>query len=88
MIVFQSGLQAHPASLMACLTNSASTLCALVGAAAVFGEAALPGGTWSILRLAGLALGAVAVAVLVGDPAERGADPEAARSRPDHAVAP
>jgi hypothetical protein len=88
MIVFQSGLQAHPASLMACLTNSASTLCALVGAAAVFGEAALPGGAWSILRLAGLALGAMAVAVLVGDPAERSADPEVARSRPDHAVAP
>ena len=83
MVLFQVGLQAHPASLMASLTNVVSTACALAGASFVFGEALLPPGWWSVPRLAGLAAVLAAVALLVGD-APAAADP----SRPDHAVAP
>lgn len=88
MVVFQAGLQAHPASLMAALTNTVSTVCALVGASVVFGEAALPSGGWAVLRLAGFVVGALAVAVLATDPADRAAPPSVARRRPDHPVAP
>lgn len=89
MLVFQVGLQAHPASLMASLSNVTSTVCALLGAAFVFDEALLPPGWWAVLRLAGLASVLVAVMVLAAD-----RDPDAAkrqgqdRTRPDHAVAP
>ena len=83
MLLFQTGLQAHPASLMASLTNVVSTACALAGASVVFGEALLPPGWWSAPRLAGLAAVIAAVAVLVRD-TQPGGDP----LRPDHAVAP
>lgn len=71
MVVFQSGLQAHPASLMASLTNVTSTVCALAGAAFVFGEALVPPGWWSALRLGGGAAVLAAVVLLAagdGDP--------------------
>lgn len=83
MLLFQTGLQTHPASLMASLTNVVSTACALAGASVVFGEALLPPGWWSAPRLAGLIAVIAAVAVLAGD-REPGGDP----LRPDHAVAP
>ena len=75
MVVFQSGLQAHPASLMASLTNVTSTVCALAGAAFVFGEALVPPGWWSAPRLAGGAAVRAAVVLLA-------ADGEAAHVRP------
>lgn len=87
MLVFQVGLQANPASLMASLTNVTSTVCALVGASLVFGEAVLPpGGMGSALRIAGFACVLAAVSLLAGDasPGPEGSD----RSRPDHATAP
>jgi drug/metabolite transporter (DMT)-like permease len=89
MLVFQGGLQAHPASLMAALTNSVSTVCALLGASLVFGEAALPTGPLAGLRIAGFVAGAAAVVVLATDPTDlaSGGDPSA-DSRPDHPVAP
>lgn len=75
MVVFQSGLQAHPASLMASLTNLASTVCALVGAAVVFGERLLPAGWWSVLRVAGFAAVVLAVGLLsVDQPAPTAAE--------------
>ncbi len=83
MVLFQVGLQAYPASLMASLTNVVSTACALAGASFVFGEALLPTGWWSVPRVAGLLAVLLAVALLAGD-APGAADP----SRPDHAVAP
>ena len=83
MVLFQSGLQAHPASLMASLTNVVSTACALAGASVVFGESLLPAGWWSLPRLAGLAA-VVAAVVVLGRRPEAGGDP----LRPDHAVAP
>lgn len=70
MLVFQSGLQAHPASLMASLTNLTSTVCALAGAAFVFGEALVPPGWWSALRLGGGAAVLVAVVLLALSDAE------------------
>lgn len=95
MVVFQVGLQAHPASLMAALTNTVSTVCALAGATVVFAEPALPPGGWALLRVAGFVAGAAAVAVLVSDPLPpRLADPappgaaDRERTRPDHPVAP
>lgn len=86
MMVFQLGLQANPASLMASLTNTASTVCALIGASAVFGEAVLAPGWWSAARIAGFACVLAAVAVLAGggEPVPGPAD----RARPDHATAP
>jgi multidrug transporter EmrE-like cation transporter len=88
MVVFQGGLQAHPASLMASLTNTVSTVCALVGAAIVFGESPLPSGWWIAVRVAGLLSGAGAVAVLVAGPSLNASGDPAERTRPDHAVAP
>jgi hypothetical protein len=67
MLLFQLGLQAHPASLMASFTNVVSTACALAGASVVFGEALLPAGWWSLPRLAGFAAVLAAVAVLTVD---------------------
>jgi hypothetical protein len=61
MLAFQVGLQRYPAAMMATFTNVTSSACALVGAAAVFGEALLPGGWWSVARVVSFAavLGAV-----------------------------
>lgn len=64
MMVFQVGLQAHAASLMASLSNVTSTVCALVGASVVFQEALLPAGWWSLPRLAGFACVLASVAIL------------------------
>ena len=88
MLVFQMGLQAHPASLMASLTNVTSTVCALVGASVVFGEALLPGHWWSLLRLAGFVCVLVAVILLASDRQPAPDEALDARIRPDHAVAP
>ena len=67
MVVFQVGLQRHPASLMASLTNVASSLCAFLGAWAVFGELLLPPGWWSLARLAGFAAVLAATAILASE---------------------
>ena len=88
MLVFQVGLQANPASLMASLTNVTSTVCALVGASVVFGEAVLPGHWWSLLRMSGFACVLAAVVLLAVDGREDGQPMGDARTRPDHAVAP
>lgn len=64
LVAFQSGLSEYPVSLMASLTNAASTVCALVGARLVFGEAILAPGGWAFVRAAGLASGVAAVALL------------------------
>lgn len=88
MGAFQVGLQAHPASLMASLTNVTSTMCALVGAATVFGEDLLPAGWWSALRVAGLVSVAAAVVLLAGDGAPAAGVGTSEPHRPDHAVAP
>ena len=88
MLVFQVGLQAHPASLMASLTNVTSTVCALVGASVVFGEAVLPGHWWSLLRVSGFGCVLVAVALLAVDGRADAGPLADARTRPDHAVAP
>ncbi len=78
MIVFQIGLQRNPATLMASFSNLASGLCALLGAAAVFGEQLLPGGWWTVARL----MGFVAVVAAVGVMAlERAPVSEAAVAR-------
>ena len=82
MVLFQVGLQAYPASLMASLTNTISTACALAGASFVFGEALLPPGWWSAPRVGGL-VAVLAAVVLLAVEAPVPADP----SRPDHAVA-
>lgn len=83
MVLFQTGLQAHPASLMASLTNVVSTACALAGASVIFGEALLPPGWWSLPRVAGFAAVIAAVAVLATD-----APPATDPLRPDHLVVP
>lgn len=83
MVLFQTGLQAHPASLMASLTNVVSTACALAGASVIFGEALLPPGWWALPRVAGLAAVIAAVTVLATDV------PTASdQLRPDHLVVP
>ncbi len=64
LVAFQAGLAEYPVSLMASLTNAASTVCALVGARIVFGDAILARGGWALLRAGGLAIGMVAVALL------------------------
>ncbi len=64
LVAFQAGLAEYPVSLMASLTNAASTACALVGARIVFGDAILPRGGWALLRAGGLAIGVVAVGLL------------------------
>jgi drug/metabolite transporter (DMT)-like permease len=69
MAAFQVGLQRHPASIMATFTNVAAAVCALIGASVVFGERLLPTGAWAGARLAGFAAVALAVAVLVAQPA-------------------
>lgn len=89
MLVFQVGLQAHPASLMASLTNVTSTVCALLGASVVFDEALLPASGWGTsLRLAGFAcvLGSVFLLAVDHEPAPGPEGPD--RTRPDHAAAP
>lgn len=89
MLVFQVGLQANPASLMASLTNVTSTVCALVGASLVFGEAVLPRSVWgSLLRTAGFlcVLGSVAMLALDHEPVPGPEGPDL--GRPDHATAP
>ncbi|HET6963850.1 MAG TPA: hypothetical protein VFH58_03695 [Acidimicrobiales bacterium] len=89
MLVFQVGLQANPASLMASLTNVTSTVCALVGASVVFGEAVLPsGGLAAVLRGCGFAcvLAAVVLLAVDGEPAPGPDGPDL--TRPDHAAAP
>ncbi len=89
MLLFQVGLQNNPASLMASLTNVTSTVCALVGASVIFGEAVLPPSWWSsLLRALGFISVLASVALLAVDgeavPGPEGPD----RTRPDHAVAP
>jgi multidrug transporter EmrE-like cation transporter len=64
MLVFQIGLQRHPASLMATFSNVTASVCALVGASVVFGELLLPRGWSSLARLVGLAAVATAVGIL------------------------
>ncbi len=64
LVAFQAGLADFPVSLIASLTNIASTACALLGASVVFGEPVLAPGGWAILRAGGLACGAGAVIVL------------------------
>lgn len=75
MVVFQVGLQRHPASLMATFTNVASSVCALAGASVVFGESLLPGGLSAGARVVGITAVGVAVLVLA---VERQPAPEAA----------
>ena len=87
MLLFQVGLQKNPASLMASLTNVTSTVCALVGASVVFGEAAVPSNWWSLLRVAGFACVLASVVLLARD-GEALPPPGGRRARPDHAVAP
>jgi multidrug transporter EmrE-like cation transporter len=65
LTVFQVGLQRHPASLMASVSNSASGLCALLGASVVSGELLLPPGWWSLARVAGFVAVVASAAVLV-----------------------
>jgi multidrug transporter EmrE-like cation transporter len=94
MLLFQVGLQANPASLMASLTNVTSTVCALVGASLVFGEGLLPpSGWWAALRVAGFVCVIASVALLTGEggapgPPGSAASPDTVAARPDHAVAP
>lgn len=64
LVAFQAGLADFPVSLMASLTNIASTACALFGARVVFDEPILAPGGWAILRAAGLVCGAGAVFLL------------------------
>jgi multidrug transporter EmrE-like cation transporter len=64
LLVFQVGLQRHPASLMATFTNVTASVCALVGASVVFGELLLPRGWSSFARLLGFGAVAVAIGVL------------------------
>lgn len=87
MLVFQVGLQTHPASLIASLTNVTSTVCALVGASVVFQEALLPAGWWSLLRLAGFACVLASVTILALDQGQELVDPVDG-SRTGYAVAP
>jgi multidrug transporter EmrE-like cation transporter len=67
MLVFQVGLQRHPASLMATFSNVTAGVCALVGASVVFGELLLPRGWSSLARLLGFAAVAAAITVLAAD---------------------
>jgi drug/metabolite transporter (DMT)-like permease len=88
MLVFQVGLQANPASLMASLTNTTSTVCALVGASLVFDESVLPPGWWSLLRLIGFASVLGAVMLVAADGETETASLGARLPRPGHAAAP
>lgn len=67
LTVFQLALQRHPASLVATLSNTVSSVCALTGASVVFGELLVPGGWWSVARVVGFAGVAAALLVLGGD---------------------
>jgi multidrug transporter EmrE-like cation transporter len=67
MLVFQIGLQRHPASLMATFSNVTASACALVGASVVFGELLLPRGWDSLARLVGFVAVAAAVVLLAVD---------------------
>ena len=71
LLAFQAGLAHFPVSLMASLTNIASTACALVGALVVFDEPILAPGGWALLRAAGLVCGAGAVILLWMPPSKR-----------------
>ncbi|HWE55435.1 MAG TPA: DMT family transporter [Acidimicrobiales bacterium] len=82
LLVFQAGLQVHPASLMAALTNVTSTVCALVGAATVFGEDLLPPGGWAVVRILGFAAALAAVALVAS------AEPDVRPGRPESALPP
>jgi len=64
LVAFQAGLADFPVSLIASLTNIASTACALFGARIVFDEPILAPGGWAMLRAAGLVCGAGAVLLL------------------------
>jgi multidrug transporter EmrE-like cation transporter len=90
MLLFQVGLQNNPASLMASLTNVTSTVCALVGASVVFGEAVFPDSWWSVVRVAGFACGMAAVGLLAFDgeaaPASASDPVGADRTQADRAV--
>lgn len=70
MVVFQVALQAHPASMIATVSNVVSSVCALAGASMVFGELLLPHGWWSLPRFAGFAGVAGALALLAWAPSE------------------
>lgn len=67
MAAFQLGLQRHPASMMAPLTNVSGAVWALMGASVVFGERLLPPDAWAIARLSGFAALIGAIWVLVGE---------------------
>lgn len=67
LLAFQVGLQRHPASMMAPLTNVSGAVWALVGASVVFGERLLPPDGWAVARLVGFAALVGAIWVLVGD---------------------
>ncbi|HEX4865841.1 MAG TPA: hypothetical protein VFV02_17365 [Acidimicrobiales bacterium] len=64
MVIFQLALQRHAASLVATLSNTVSSVCALTGASVVFGEMLVPGGWWSLARVAGFVAVAAALVVL------------------------
>ena len=68
MVVFQVSLQAHPASMVATVSNVVSSVCALAGASIVFGELLLPHGWWSVPRFAGFAGVACALLLLAWEP--------------------
>jgi multidrug transporter EmrE-like cation transporter len=70
MVVFQVALQAHPASMVATVSNVVSSVCALAGASIVFGELLLPHGWWSVPRFAGFAGVAGALVLLAWTPAD------------------
>ena len=68
MVVFQVALQAHPASMVATVSNVVSSVCALAGASIVFGELLLPHGWWSVPRFAGFAGVGCALMLLSWEP--------------------
>jgi len=70
MVVFQVALQAHPASMVATVSNVVSSVCALAGASMIFGELLLPHGWWSVARFAGFAGVAGALGLLARAPRE------------------
>lgn len=70
MVVFQVALQAHPASMVATVSNVVSSVCALAGASMIFGELLLPHGWWSVARFAGFAGVVAALGLLARSPNE------------------
>ncbi len=73
LVVFQSALQRHPASLVVPLSNVTSSALAVIAGAALFHET-LPSGTWpGVLRYCGFAallVGIVVAGAAPRDPAE------------------